>query len=308
MRHMTKSSWNAYASRAILGLTFILVLALYVMAMLSKNDAGQNSPSFLHAKVDEELIPEIKPDPKLILVQDTPTLENLFSEANYTLEKNDQGQVQVPHVYLAKLPKDFRVRDAGVSQNRQELFIQSLLPLILNVNYSIREERAYITKLHNIQSAGQSLSAEQRVWLDKIYVKYKMKERDIHMLLKRVDEIPVSLALAQGIQECGWGSSSAARHKNSTHGVTLASGVKSYDTLYESVYAYILNLNSNPAYASMRQIRHDLRNQGDHVCSEKLSVGLHKYSELGHAYTKKIRSIIRHYNLKQYDQARFQTL
>lgn len=307
MKTMKKPQWITFASRALLGITLLMVVSLYVIVMLTPKEEQSVVP---FKRVEQEVQPDVKPNPKLVQVKDTESLTDLFSAVNYSLEKDHTGQVQVPHVYLAKLPKDFRNASAaaGSPASKQELFIQSLLPLILNVNHAIKQEREYIVKLHNIQEAGQPLTHEQNIWLDKVYVKYRLKERDMHLLLKRVDEIPVSLALAQGIQECGWGSSSAARNKNSTHGVTLSSGVKAYDTLYHSVYSYMLNLNANPAYSAMRQIRHEMRTSGKDLCSEKLTDGLHRYSELGNRYVRKIQSIIRAYDLKQYDQAKFQSL
>ena len=59
--------------------------------------------------------------------------------------------------------------------------------------------------------------------------KYRLKHFDITKLaelIKRVDVIPVAMALGQAIEETGWGRSYAARIKNATHGVTLTSGVR----------------------------------------------------------------------------------
>ena len=287
---------------------FLMVATLYVMVLM------QSRPNPIYEPVARELPENISElDSKthgtktsLLTVPSCSDLSSLFETASYTLSrKNERAQQEVPQLYLAKLPKDYS-RSMSVKE-RQEIFMQTLLPLILDANHEVLRERTYLEKLKSQTEAGMPLTEEQNTWLIDLGKKYK-SPGNVKLLLKRVDIIPPSLALAQAIEETGWGMSHAARNKNSTFGVTLKSGVKAYDTLYASVRAYVLNLNVNPAYSDMRQIRHELRQDGEDLCSEKLMRGLHRYSELRNAYVKKIHGIIKKYDLKRFDSAQLRTL
>ena len=95
-----------------------------------------------------------------------------------------------------------------------------------------------------------------------------MKEYEAHTLddiLIKVDEIPVSLALAQAVIESGWGTSRFAYEGNALFGqyvwgknkngiipndreTNAIYKIKSFDNLSESVASYMKNLNTNFHY------------------------------------------------------------
>jgi Bax protein len=223
--------------------------------------------------------------PRFISVKSAAELTALFKRKKYTLDRTDDGRVIIPRLYLAKLPNDFNKNSH--SPSRRELFVRSLLPLVLDANHEVMRERKQLLKINDHVNKGRALTGSQKTCLKTLARKYKSPSSNVKILLKRVDVIPPSLALAQAIEETGWGTSHAARNKNSTFGTTLSTGVKAYENLYASVRGYVLNLNSNPAYADMRQIRFDMRQTGKTLCSEKLMKGLHRYSELRQRYINK---------------------
>ena len=90
--------------------------------------------------------------------------------------------------------------------------------------------------------------------------------------------------------------------------VTLTSGVKAYGSLQESVRAYMRNLNANRAYKKMRDIRSCLRSENKDICGIKLMDGLYYYSELRHAYIKKVKSHIRRHNLKRFEDSQLKII
>jgi Bax protein len=307
----------------MIGLSALMIAGLYVLAAFDK--AESRKCMLLRPQV--EMLPEIEKPKKrtledckakqtpekiveddihLIPVASAAELSALFKRKNYDLKSDDEGQVTIPRLYLANLPKDFNTKLHNHS--RRELFLRSLLPLVLDANQDIMKERKQLLKLQASLDHGQKLSWEQQRWLKNLAQKYKSASADIRMLLKRVDIIPPSLALAQAIEETGWGTSYAARNKNSTFGITLSSGVKAYENLYTCVRGYILNLNANPAYSDMRKIRYEMRQKGNSLCSLQLMKGLHLYSELRQIYIKKIINIINLYDLKRFDSAQLQTL
>ena len=70
-----------------------------------------------------------------------------------------------------------------------------------------------------------------------------------------------------------------------------------------SVNAYMRNLNANPAYKKMRQIRATLREKGKDLCAFKLMDGLLYYSEQRGHYIRKVKGHIRYHKLVRFDDA-----
>jgi Bax protein len=115
--------------------------------------------------------------------------------------------------------------------------------------------------------------------------------------------VPVSLVLAQGILESGYGTSAAARQKRSLFGqMASKTSVETFESLSECVYSYVRNLNRNKAYDAFQNTRYTMRTTGKPLCAVTLAGGLLKYSELGQAYVSKIRKMIRAYGLDAYDK------
>ena len=91
-----------------------------------------------------------------------------------------------------------------------------------------------------------------------------------------MDEIPVSLAIAQAAKETGWGTSRFALKGNALFGQWTWSGeglkpknadegkdhkVMKFHSLQLSVRAYLRNLNTHSTYKNLRKARTKLRNQ-----------------------------------------------
>jgi Bax protein len=128
-------------------------------------------------------------------------------------------------------------------------------------------------------------------------------------LLRRVDVVPPSLAIAQAIIETGWGASAAARRLNALYGQLGGDGssvarLASFANIQESVAAYVHNLNTHFAYAGFRDLRQRMRAAGQPIDAEKLAATLTRYSELGAVYTREVQGLIRRERLAEYDAAR----
>jgi len=128
-------------------------------------------------------------------------------------------------------------------------------------------------------------------------------------LLSRVDIIPLEMALVQAANESAWGQSRFAKQGNNYFGQWCynkgcgmvpsqrAAGasheVRRFANVRQSVRAYLRNINTSPAYAEFRNIRHSLRVQSKPLDAHVLVVGLKSYSERGMAYVRTIQSMIR---------------
>ena len=127
------------------------------------------------------------------------------------------------------------------------------------------------------------------------------------------------MMLAQAIIESGWGGSRFAQKGNalfgqwtwdkkkgiSPAGIDKPSfAVKSFKNLQDSVDAYILNLNTHPAYSKLRNYRKLIRNPQNFE-GHKFSRYLDKYAIIGFEYVKKINLMIKKNNLEKFNLLKF---
>ena len=72
----------------------------------------------------------------------------------------------------------------------------------------------------------------------------------------------------------------------------------------ESIIAYMLNINSNPAYAGLRVARAEMRRKKQPLDGYALAGHLGRYAEIGEEYVKLIRRIIKRNQLNLADSAK----
>ena len=229
--------------------------------------------------------------------------------------RNIRGDADdVPRVFLTSLPRELpHITNAG---QRKALFLTTMLPLVLEVNEGILEERARLLSVHDKVEAGKKLSSSDRKWLKAMQKKYRVEERDFDTLLRRINIIPPSLALAQAAIESGWGTSRFAQNGNALFGQWTwgAEGmipkdrregathrVKAFDRLIESVEGYARNLNTHRAYRSLREKRQALTARGEQITGPALTPTLIQYSERREDYINDLNAIIRGNRLTRFD-------
>jgi Bax protein len=246
-------------------------------------------------------------------------LESRFERHNYTLETVRADQAEVPRIVPQTVPSD--LKEIQQVDRKKQVFLQMVLPLVLMVNERLTEQRDRLQELSAMINRGEAPAPTQQAWLDEMYASYKVDAGEIGALIKRVDVVPPSLALAQAAIESGWGTSRFAREGNALFGQWVwgddAKGivpegresgkthkVRAFDTPLEAVAAYIKNLNTHRAYRKLRTMRSDLRDQGAGINGLTLAGGLEAYSEKGMAYVKLVRGIISANELRPLDRAR----
>lgn len=253
-----------------------------------------------------------------------PTVEGLqdaFSNAGYDLDAIREGAQAVPRLELADLPRDLPdVRDVG---KRKTLFLKVALPLVLEANRHISGQRKRLQLIAEKTAAGEAIPPDLQRWLSEIAGRYRVPPEHIDRLLRRVDVVPPSLALAQAAAESGWGTSRFALEGNAIFGQwTSGDGkglvpqdrpegrtykVRAFDRLIDSFRAYLLNLNTHRAYKSFRVKREEMRKTGEPLDGYKLAETLVLYSEMGQEYVDLLQSIIRVNELSPLDDARLGT-
>jgi len=230
------------------------------------------------------------------------------------LSKPDQTSVViVPSKFARHIPaKHFEMTGDAQKQS----FINLVLPSILAANDELLQRR------EAVQAAVQ---AHDRDKLDQWAVLYRIEAEKLddtglaERLLRRVDTIPVALALAQAAVESGWGTSRFARQGNALFGQwawTESAGmrplaasndravVRSFGSLLESVRAYMHNLNTHQNYERFRDARYRLKPQSEAVKARRLAAYLDSYAEIGQAYVEKLLVIISSNNFDHYAEAK----
>jgi len=132
------------------------------------------------------------------------TIEQLFKDTDYNLNKVRKEKLVKP-VSLTLLPSEIKMIEN--TKKRKELFIQIILPLIIKENNYIRLDRK---KLFSILNKSKNTRAENN-WLGSKFKQYGVINKDLSTLKIRMDEVPVSMAIAQAAKETGWGTSRFAQ-------------------------------------------------------------------------------------------------
>ena len=139
------------------------------------------------------------------------TLEEIYKENGFNLNEIRNNKIVKP-VKIDLLPKE--IKQIENTKKRKNLFIQIVLPLILEENTRIKLERK---KLFVILNKNNNSESEIK-WLRKKFKQYGVVNSDLTTLKIRMDEIPVSLAIAQAAKETGWGTSRFALEGNALFG------------------------------------------------------------------------------------------
>ncbi len=198
---------------------------------------------------------------------------------------------------------------------QKQSFITLVLPLILVANDELLQRRAALKV---------AVQANDRKKLDQWAVLYRIEPENFdnielaERLLRRIDTIPVALALAQAAVESGWGTSRFAQQGNALFGQwawTVSAGmrplaasneravVRSFGNLLESVRAYMHNLNTHQNYKRFRDARYRLKPQAEAVKASRLAAYLDSYAEIGQAYVKELLAVMSSNNFEQYAEA-----
>lgn len=193
-------------------------------------------------------------------------------------------------------------------QVKKAKFFALLVPQVLLETRLLAEKRAEVRR---IAAAGDD-SPRNATWLEGMLARYRAE--DAGDLLRRLEDHPLSVVLAQAALESGWGTSRFFRQANNVFGIwsfdenepRIAAGeargertiwVKAYPSLRGSIADYFLTLGRGP-YADFRRAR---LQQEDPLA---LVPHLHRYSELGEEYVRRLALTIRANELQRFDRYR----
>ncbi len=206
------------------------------------------------------------------------------------------------------------IKDLTIA-DRKDIFVKMLLANILINNSHILLVRDSIIDISKRIDNNKVVYKAELEWLNDIYKTYRCTPYEIDTLLKNVDVIPPSMAIAQTIVESGWGTSRFATEGNSLFGEHFSNGasgeyvsangsnikLKAFTTIYQAVKSYSQNINRHRAYREFRDKRFDLKNNKLEINSLALVETLGRYSELGDEYITYLKNIINKNSLQKYD-------
>ncbi len=207
--------------------------------------------------------------------------------------KAAQGDVTLPD--LSKYPS---------GTPRKKAFLKTVVPVIEKINQEIMQDRNWLLSVR----ANKKWSAQELKRLSSICSSYGIscaapKKMNWDKLLSRVDIMPTHFVVTQAATESGWGTSQLAKKNNNLFGMRCGSGCKldtdaarikgysAYTTVYDSISAYMKNMNTHNAYESLRKSRAKQRKTLDSLDTEKLIGDLKGYSQLGSSYNRYLQEI-----------------
>ncbi len=240
----------------------------------------------------------------------TETVLSLFEDVEYDL-KTVRYQKRVKPIYFTQFPKDLdEIKDTKL---KKETFIKIVLPLVVAENDKILDDKL---KLKRITSKKMT-SDKEKSWLRLKLREYKVKNSDMTELNKRMDIIPVSIALAQAAKESGWGTSRFALEGNAIFGQWTWTGqgieplnkgkneghkILRFPILRASVKAYKNNLNTHRGYSEFREKRYSIRKRNKSIKGLDLTDTLDRYAQTGKEYTDILEQIIKQNDLSDFEK------
>jgi len=238
--------------------------------------------------------------------------------------RNAEKGIALPRIFLSQLPNDLDKYD---SARKKKLFISILLPIALKGNEIVLQERK------SMKIAFSENNIEKIEYFSKRYKIKKFKKINFYNmsslqlieikeeLLKKINQIPISMILAQAAIESGWGSSRFAKEGNALFGewtwknnsgikprdnLNAKFSVKSFVNISESDNSNILNINSHPAYKRMRSYRLLRTKTGKSVSGTETANYLDKYAEIGFEYVIKVTSMIKSNKFDKFDNIKLE--
>jgi len=242
----------------------------------------------------------------------TETVLSLFADVEYDLNKVRKNKLVKP-IYFTQFPKD--LDEITSVQLKKETFIKIILPLVVAENQKIIKDRKKLKSLFS----KKMTSEKEKLWLRQKFKEYKVKNGSMLELTKRMDIIPVSVAIAQAAKESGWGTSRFALEGNAIFGQWTWNGrgiapllrtkneshkILRFPILRASVKAYKNNLNTHKSYKAFREKRSSLRSKKKPIEGMKLIHTLDNYAETGVEYTKILAQIIEQNSLEEFENVK----
>lgn len=246
-----------------------------------------------------------------IYFKDAAEVSAAFDLVSYRLD-----DPSVPPLFCAYMPEDM---DELSDRERVSLFIRTLLPLILRENERIAQEARRLDEAAVRSFAG----ADDASLVYDLAVKYRVMEEGgaplngeelratAEALSPRVRPVAPSVVLTIAALESGWGTSRFTREANNLFGHTAVlawrgiqpakwrgttRNIKRFETIADALRRFMLNLNSNRAYARYRKYR-----EAAPADTFQQAKGFTNYASIGKEYVARMQQVMKRFGFSRYD-------
>ena len=232
----------------------------------------------------------------------TSDLESFLNQISLNY-KNISNLEKLPNFSLLSLPKD--LSNVEPTSRRKEIFLSSILPLIVKSNLDILNDRKILCDAIKNNDNKKKEEIAKKYYIDLSKIEKLMVD---NTLIRKIDIVPISLVMAQAAAESGWGTSRFALEGNALFGQWTwdkskgiqpkfssdqKAAVRKFETLSDSVNSYLSNLNTHIAYSSMRAKRNRNCNQKKLISGYELANWMGNYAITRDEYIKLLRLIIK---------------
>ena len=241
--------------------------------------------------------PSFRADETGVYLRDynTAELQKMFKDLGYDSYINLPDN-EYPRVFVQNIPADFASFEDTSERNR--VFMQMLIPLILKVNAEVLEERDMLDALSYHFELNKDVDDADMYFLDRLAQKYDVvshfkdtrKYMQLLSILKpKIDAVPPSIILAVAAIRTNWGTSRIALKANNLFKQRIwyqDEGLEPledkqegyryqiFDSLEDSIREYVLKLNSNINYSTFRDARAVSRKRGSVLYGKRFDFGL----------------------------------
>ena len=124
---------------------------------------------------------------------------------------------------LLSLPNHaFAIEKTGMQTknktSEKEQFIEKVKKMAVSKNKQVLDEKNALLRFKKILKAGQTISAKDKLWIQKLTVKYQMNvlahkditkwtEKEWQDIDGKVDIVPISIIVSQAVHESNFGKS-----------------------------------------------------------------------------------------------------
>ena len=198
-------------------------------------------------------------------------------------------------------------------KERTQSFFAVLDPMFDLSFKKIEAELAFVQNFIDNAAKKSFLNVDKKGYEKLVGIKEKYRIKNVYNLGEykyKLAPIPKAMGLAQALLESGGGTSLYARKYNNLFGeysFYTENGQSKrrprvFNSIQEAVDAFVLNLNRHKAYEEFRQLRSWHKIMDTDMDPHAAIRTLKAYSELQDIYMNRVSSIIKRYDLKDYDK------
>ena len=222
----------------------------------------------------------------------TAELTDMFHYLQYDEYIKIPGNIY-PRIFVKNIPYDFAVAFKNQTE-RNRMFIQILVPLVLKVNDEVLIEREDLDAIAYSFEQNKDFGEMEMDYLERMAKKYdvatpfKDTRRYIKILTelkRRIDIVPPSILVAAAAIYTNWGTSRIAIQGNNLYKARdwyTTEGIKPigedddsyryhiYSSLEEAVRAYVLYINSHIKYHQFWNTRQESRRRGSVIYGKRM--------------------------------------